>query len=319
MTTLTTRVIKTAGQVVVLGAALWFLVRTAQPNWGTLTNLPQRLAWAPLLAGSALWLGSYSLLVQLWATSLRWWGARLAPFAALRVFFLANLARYIPGAIWQFTGLAALALEQGLAPAAAAGAMLMLQVLLLASGLLLALGLAPAFVTPLATALPPAATALLAGAGFGALMVVFPVLLPILKGRIERVTGRPVPLPHPSALGFAAYLVGSALAWAVQGIAFWLFARSLLGVEAPGLLPSGGAYVASNVAGVIAVFAPGGLVVREAALVAALGPLIGAPYAFLLAVGSRVWLTTLEILGTLCALAVAGRRRGQGLRSTKTN
>src|SRR5262245_50067707 len=131
LTTRMKRLLRAAGQVIVLGGALWFLVRTAQPHWSTLTSLPQPIAWTPLLLGSLLWVGSYAVLVLLWAESLRWWGARLAPFDALRVFLVANLARYVPGGIWQFAGLAALALEQGISPAAATGAVLVQQLVLL--------------------------------------------------------------------------------------------------------------------------------------------------------------------------------------------
>ena len=38
--------------------------------------------------------------------------------AALRVFFLANLARYVPGGVWQFAGLAAMSAAQGVPPVA---------------------------------------------------------------------------------------------------------------------------------------------------------------------------------------------------------
>jgi hypothetical protein len=91
--------------------------------------------------------------------------------------------------------------------------------------------------------------------------------------------------------------------------AFWLFGRALLGDGAPGPVVAGSAFVASYVAGIIAVFAPGGLVVREAALVAALGSRLGAPHALLLAIASRLWLTVLELIATLVALAGQGRRR----------
>jgi len=320
LTTRTKRVLRAGGQIIVLGGALWFLVRTARPHWATLTNLPQPLAWGPLLAASLLWLGSYTMLVLLWAESLRWWGARLGPFAALRVFFLANLARYVPGGIWQFTGLAALAVEQGISPAAAAGAVLVQQLVLLATGLVLALDLAPALISPHAAALPPLLTALAGAAGLGALMILFPLLLPILKRRLERLTQRTLPLPHASTSGFAMFVAGSGLGWAGYGAAFWLFTRAMLGAAAPGPVTAGAAFVASYVAGIIAVFAPGGIVVREAALVAALGPSVGPQYALLLAVGSRVWLTVLELCATLGVLAVGAlMRRPQGLRNTNTN
>ena len=296
------------------------MVRTAQPHWGSLTRLPNPIAWGPLVAGSVIWLAAYTFLVLLWAESLRWWSARLAPLPALRMFFLANLARYIPGGIWQFTGLAALALEQGISPAAAAGAVLVQQLVLLATGLLFALVLAPAFLGPQLGALPPTVTGLAGAAGLAVLMIVFPWALPRLKGRLERITGRPLPLPHASATGFAAYVAASALGWVAYGIAFWLFARSLLGAAAPDPLTAGSAFVASYVAGIVAIFAPGGIVVREAALVAALSPSVGAQQALLLAVGSRLWLTALELCATITVLAGAARRnRDQALRSTNTN
>jgi uncharacterized membrane protein YbhN (UPF0104 family) len=313
LTTRMQRILRAAGQVIVLGGALWFLVRTAQPHWDTLTSLPQPIAWVPLSLGSLLWLASYTLLVLLWAESLRWWGARLAWFEAVRVFFVANLARYVPGGIWQFAGLAALALDVGISPAAAAGAVLVQQLVLLATGLVFALVLAPSFLSAQAAALPPAALAAAGAGALAVLMIVFPWALPILKRRLERMTQRPLPLPNASALGFAAFIAGCALGWVGYGASFWLFARSLLGDGAPGMVTAGSAFVAAYVAGIIAVFAPGGLVVREAALVAALGPRIGVPHALLLAVGSRLWLTLLELCATLAALA------GQGLRSTKTN
>ncbi|HUL02688.1 MAG TPA: lysylphosphatidylglycerol synthase domain-containing protein [Gemmatimonadales bacterium] len=313
MTTRTKRVLRAAGQILVLGGALWFLVRTARPHWGTLTSLPQPIAWGPLLLGSLLWLASYVLLVLLWAESLRWWGARLGRTDALRVFLVANLARYIPGGIWQFAGLAALALEHGVSPAAATGAVLVQQLVLLATGLVLALVCAPSFLGAQAAALPPVVAALCGAAALALLMVVFPWLLPLIKRRLERVTQRTLPLPHASPAGFAVFVAGSALGWVGYGASFWLFGRALLGEGAPGPVMAGSAFVASYVAGIIAVFAPGGLVVREAAIVAALGPRIGPQHALLLAVGSRLWLTVLELCATVAALA------GQGLRSTNTN
>jgi hypothetical protein len=262
-------------------------------------------------------------LIALWARSRRWWGAALRPLAALRVFFLANLARYIPGAVWQFAGLAALALEEGISPAAATGAVLVQQLVLLATGLVLALAFAPSFVRPYAPALSPVVALVASASGLAALMIGFPMALPALKRYLERLTKRSWPLPHASAPSFALYVAGAGLGWVGYGLSFWLFARALFGPGAPGPAMAGSAFVASYVAGIIAVFAPGGLIVREAALVAALGPAIGGSNAFLLAVASRLWLTVLEILGALCVLAAgAGRRgaaNGQGLRSTNTN
>jgi uncharacterized membrane protein YbhN (UPF0104 family) len=92
------------------------------------------------------------------------------------------------------------------------------------------------------------------------------------------------------------YLAQVTIAWVGYAVAFWLFGRALFGAAAPTILLAGTAYVASYVAGIVAVFAPGGIVVREAALVATLGPVIGADRALVLALAARLWHVALEIM-----------------------
>lgn len=310
------RPVKVVLQTLAIGAAVWVLVRTARPNWSAIAAVPVTLHWGTLALASLVWLASFAFLVQLWAASLAWWNARPGPLAALRMFVLSNLARYIPGAIWQFTGLAISAMEERVSPVAAAGAVLLQQLVLLATGLLLALAFAPALLGPLAATLPPWATLTIVAAGLALMLWLFPIALPALQPRLERVLRRSLPLPRPPGAGFARYLVGSALGWVGYGVSFWLFGRAVLGGAAPGAVLAATAFVASYVAGIIAVFAPGGIVVREAALVAALSAHIGVNRAFLLALGARLWLIALEIVG---ALAVIAAGAGQGFRSTKTN
>jgi len=299
------RVIKAVLQALALGAALWVLVWTAQPNWRTIVAARLTLQWGWLALASLLWLGSFAFLVRLWAASLTWWQQRLGALAALRVFVLSNLARYIPGAVWQFAGLAALAVEAGISPIAVTGAVLVQQLVLLATGLLLSIAFAPALLGPAATTLPPWAIL--------AIATIALALFPPVWRRVAPLISRRVPLPSPPWPSLARYVLGTALGWVGYGLAFWLFGRALLGGAAPMLLLAATAFIASYVAGIMAVFAPGGILVREAALVAALGSHIGADRAFLLAVSARLWLIALEIIGALAVIA------GQGLRSTKTN
>jgi hypothetical protein len=92
--------------------------------------------------------------------------------------------------------------------------------------------------------------------------------------------------------------------WLLYGAAFRFLAIGLLGT-APG---SWGFYIAaftgSYVAGVIAVLAPAGLIVREAALISVLAPALGSGDAVILAVASRIWLTALELVGALIVLTL---------------
>jgi hypothetical protein len=284
-------------------AALYGLVRAAAP---VLQAAHPQMDWGMLAAASALWLASYTQLVQLWASSLEWWDGsvkgtpkRLSLFQAVRVFFVSNLARYVPGAVWQFAGLAALTAATGASPVAASVAVLLQQGVLLATGFALVLSGAPHVLGAWTQALDTLSQAALAVVLMVGLIVIGPRLLPAARRLAERVIKRPVPLPSPPHGAFALYVVRSALGWVGYGIAFWLFARALYGQEAPHLWLAATTYITSYLLGLLAVFAPAGLVVREGAIVLALTPTLGPQRALVLAVASRLWLVAIEILGAL--------------------
>jgi uncharacterized membrane protein YbhN (UPF0104 family) len=103
--------------------------------------------------------------------------------------------------------------------------------------------------------------------------------------------------------------LGTAAAWLLYGVAFQVFSGSL--VRGTGATHSYiAAYTASYLIGYLALFTPGGLVVREAMLVASLTTLglLTAPEAWLVAIASRLWLTVLEIGPGLLFLLLPGER-----------
>jgi glycosyltransferase 2 family protein len=249
--------------------------------------------------------------VQLWAGSLPWWDTalrhsptRLSWFRAVRIFFVSNLARYVPGAVWQFAGLAAMAAAAGASPVAATLAVLLQQLVLLTTGFVLILSGAPHFLGAWTRTLDSVSQLLLAALLTGALIWLGPRALPVVRRWAERVVKRPVPLPSPPHRGFALYVVRAALGWVAYGVAFWLFSRALFGDAAPSAWLAATAYVASYLAGLLAIFAPAGIGVREGALVLSLQPAIGAERAFVLAVASRVWLVALEIIDAIVVVGI---------------
>jgi len=276
-----------------------------------------RLQWGTLLIASLVWMGSYAQLVQLWASSLPWWDAslratprRLTWFQAMRVFFVTNLARYVPGAVWQFAGLAAMSAQEGASPVAASVGVLLQQVVLLSTGFVLILSGAPHVLGAWAQTLDTLSQLLLAAALMVGLILSGPRALPVVRRWAERVFKRPIPLPTPPPRAFALYVIRAALGWVGYGIAFWLFGRALFGAAAPHVWLAATAYLSSYLLGLLAVFAPGGIVVREGALVLQLKAAIGADRALVLAVASRLWLVALEIIGALVVVLIdAGRRR----------
>lgn len=307
------RVAGIAAQSIALGAGAWFLLRTARASWGTIVLAELSPAWTPILVGSVLTAATYLYLVLVWVASLRWWGQRFAYLDAARVWFVSNLARFIPGMVWQLAGVAAMSHARAVSPVAATGGILLQQVVLIATGLVVAAAWAPALLSRFAAAVPPGDMFGLTAAGAVLLVLVLPRAVPLLGSLVSRVLSRPVNWPAPPTGGFALYVAGLCVPWVVYGAAFWLFGRGLLGAAAPGFTLAVGAFVVSYVAGLIVVFAPSGLVVREAALVAALAPSIGGGAALVLAIGSRVWLLAVEVATALIVIAchsVVYRRRG---------
>ena len=321
---------KRLAQVAIIGAALLYLVRIGQRNATQLADARLALEWAPLVAGSLLTLLGYAWNVRLWSWSLRWWRQRLSFVPALRIWFLSNLARFIPGVVWQFAGLAAMSHARGVSPVAATAAVIVQQVALLVTGLLASLALAPELFGAWAEALPAGsriggiaaaiaggAHALPVGARLALVLALFAagaLLVPsLLRGAaaLWRRWGRgaEVVLPSLTVRDTAAYVAAHLVPWALYGVAFHLFADGILAGQTPSPGLAAAAFISSYVAGIIVIVAPAGLGVREVVLYAALRPAIGPGDALVLSLLSRAWLVATELAGALIVLAATARRR----------
>ncbi|MGZ3524219.1 MAG: hypothetical protein ACXU9L_05455, partial [Thermodesulfobacteriota bacterium] len=85
------------------------------------------------------------------------------------------------------------------------------------------------------------------------------------------------------------------LSWIVGGVGFYLFVASVYPVSSQYLLFLTGALAASSMLGLMAIFAPSGLGVREGALVYLLSFLMATPIAVIISVLTRIWMTLIEI------------------------
>jgi uncharacterized membrane protein YbhN (UPF0104 family) len=94
-------------------------------------------------------------------------------------------------------------------------------------------------------------------------------------------------------------------------LGLWLLAYGLFGVPAGELRVFVGAFAVSSLAGFVAVFAPGGIGVREAVLAALLAPRIGQADAIALALASRLILIAADLGGGAAAFVLPTRRLRQ--------
>jgi uncharacterized membrane protein YbhN (UPF0104 family) len=137
-----------------------------------------------------------------------------------------------------------------------------------------------------------------------------PAVLPRVIAIAARLLGREVEIPRLPTRSVVVAALASAAAWLLYGLAFMLLARGVLGAATGDWPLYVAVFTGSYLIGFVALFAPGGIGVREAAMYVALeraGFDIGS--ATILVVTSRLWLTVLEILPALLFLALSGARR----------
>lgn len=281
-------------QIVVAAIVIRLAWSAIARNWGEFRTLQVSITWHPVWIVLAVLsvLASYVTSVEAWRRILAGWGQRLPYWRAVRVWLIAGLGRYIPGKVWTVAGMIVLAQRAGVESWAAGASAFAIQAV--------AIGTAVAVV---AAATPGAES----GLRLGAAAVVAAGTIGLLAwDRAAKLVARLVgstmqvrPLPLMSVAESAALGVVS---WIAHGTAFWLLAR---GLGLPGSLPIAtalGVFSLGYVLGLLALFAPGGVGVREVVLIGLLTPALGAGGAVALTVASRILLTLTEVAAPLTVL-----------------
>jgi hypothetical protein len=285
-----------------------FLAVALAGQWRQAGPLLGRLPVPTLLAAFAM------VLAGIWATFCSWraaladLGVSLPLVGALRIFYLGQLGKYVPGSIWPVVTQVRLGRDYHAPPRASGAAFVVFMLLLVGTGLLVGVPVIPllgrdavdqyrwlVLVLPLLV------------------LVVAPPVLNRVLAVVLRLARRP-PLPTPLSLAGTLRVAGWLLAaWACYGVQIYLLARRL-GVAGGMLLwlQCTGAFATAWCAGVLLVIAPAGVGAREAVLVLLLGSTVTAPRAAVLAVVSRL----LFVVGDLVwAAAAVGARRLPGARA----
>lgn len=293
------------------GAALVvvvFLTVYLVENWSQVRDYDWSIDWSRLALAAVLHALVYSGYVVLWRHVLRTLGARLSLADAHRVWYLANLGRYVPGKMLQLAGTAYLARSRGVSPVLAVASTIVAQLFVLGTGF--AIG---------AASLPEAAEriAWLGPVAWVASAAILLVLLTPLFDRIYLLALRlgrrqeyHVEVPWTTRL---ALTVGYAGLWIAFGTAFWLFVGAVADPGSGVFWALVGTWVFGYLAGWIAVFVPGGLGVREGVYAALLALYIGPTIAVATAVLARVWSTAVELAvagGLLARYGLADLRTG---------
>ncbi len=279
----------------------FFLGKKVVADWQQVRQYEWKINYFWLVFSLLILLGNFVYLSWVWSEILKIFGKTLRLKKAFKISYLSNLARYLPGRIWQYVSLVAMCEREGISKSTSTASFVLSQLINIPAALLLILATG---VLPAVTREPWIKDAIwiLGGAvTLGALVVITqPNLtektLRWLLRKLEK-TEPAVALKKTSLAGiFASYAFG----WFLHGTAFFFFTVAVTG-EVGNFFPIVGAYVAAYLIGYLSFFTPGGLGVREAVLALILSIYFPDSVAILISTLSRIWVVLGETAGALVA------------------
>jgi uncharacterized membrane protein YbhN (UPF0104 family) len=289
-------VIRTA----LLAAALAFCGIGIATDWPQVNDALASIHWYSVLGALLAAMAGAGCMMLAWRAILSDLGSDLPLPATVRVASVAQIAKYLPGAVWAFAAQVELGHDYAVPRRRSASAVIISLAVALATGLLLA------------TATLPIASShaahrywwIMSLAPLIALCLLPPVLRSLLDRAFALIRSDPLerPLTGPGLLSAVAW---SLAGWAFWGVHAWLLTADLTGRGLGVLLLAAGSYAIAWSAGILLVVFPGGIGARELVLVAALAPVMPRGAALLLALTSRIVTTISEVTWAGVGLAAA--------------
>ncbi len=301
--------LRTVLAAVLVTATLVFLGLAIARNWTQIASFDWSIQPAELALSVLVLIGAMAWGVFVWHRVIaRFEAPGLRLRTLLWIWFLSNLARYVPGKIWQFVGAVQLGRRAGVPPSVILTSLVIHTGLTLVSAALVSLLALPVVLEELG---PAGAVFLVVAAASGVLLVHPAVLNFGLRMVPDRLAAQGLTWTGSWGDGVRLLLL-STIAWLIYGTAFALFADSLVSVPlalAPALIA---ANALAFLVGYMVLVSPGGLGAREAALALMLGPLGSLGVAAVVAVAFRLWLILAELLGAALVALVPGARPPEG-------
>ncbi|WP_420634726.1 hypothetical protein [Candidatus Palauibacter sp.] len=270
---------------------------------------PLWLAGAAACGVGAVWSSG-----AIWGALFRSAGGRTRLPEAAAIWLGSNLGRYLPGKIWQVTGLVGYVRARGDSGAGALATLLVFQAVMLATGAGVGLAVLGTSAFEGLGAWPVVL------GGLGVAVALTPPVLRLVVGIGRRLLREP---DEAAQVSFSGSLlvrtgVGGLFVWSLHGLGFWALLEGLVVENPVGPVVASGVFSASYVVGYLAVIAPGGIIVREGAMVGLLGAVaaISLGPAAALALAARLWATVAELvaLGVGFALVRCTKTRRGTLR-----
>lgn len=244
--------------------------------------------------------------VAIWGRVLLRFGTRVDFLPLARIWFLSSIARYIPGKVWQFVGVAEMSRSVSVSALVGITTLLVYMAISLLAAVVVGVYTIPAAATgPFEVFIVPGR--ILAPLGLAFLQ---PRLLNGGMQLASRLLRRPIDRWNGSWREGLGIFILCVVQWLGFGLAFYLFLSSQAGLVTLADLPTLTAvYALAFAIGYLAIIAPAGFGAKEGAIVVLLGSTLGIPLgvATALAVAARVWTIVAELLPALVLFHVGKR------------
>ena len=280
-------------KLLLFAAVLWFVGRVlwrelAHVSWSELTFHPGLLALTAvtMVVGKSLLFLPYRLVISGFCRPPGW-------RAMMGSVWLGQMGKYLPGKVGSVVWIVLLLRRYGLA------GQIGLSAILIGAGLMVVVGMlvgSPLLLWQPAHAELPVDWWLCLLVAVAGLVCLHPRVFGSIVNFLLRKIGRqPIETLH-RVRDLVLPMLAMLLHMALFGLAYWLMARSMLDVPASEIPLFIGSAITVSVVGFLAFFAPAGLGVQEAMVLALLGPVVTVHYAAIIAVAIRVAQVLAEVL-----------------------
>jgi glycosyltransferase 2 family protein len=291
-----------------------YLIYRLVQDWDTLGPIFRQARYGYLAFSSLLLFLALGIVAGRWFFTLRLLEAEIGWWESLRIWFLSQAGRYIPGSIWPFVG--RFYWSAGVVPADKMAISLGIELVLRVSSESV---LAAVLLFVWALISDPVDNGLAWAAAFAAAVLVGHMVLafagPHLLRRLAALLGRKAPdlasleyvsRGHSGLVALWGYFAASVIA---VGIAFYFYVDAFYPVDPSALPALIGALSAATVISFLVPLAPNGWGVREGILAFLLARFMPTSVAVMISVTSRVWLAIVEALWVVVVVAPTRRPR----------
>ena len=288
-----------------LAVAIGLAVYGLASQWTQVHADLAKLAGYDVAGAAVCVMAGLGCMMLAWRALLADLGSALPLPAAVRVMFIGQLGKYVPGAVWALAAQVELARDYDVprrrsATASLVGMATTLVVGLVVAGVTLPLTSASAVrhywwvlaITPLAVA------------------CLYPPVIKFGLDLVLKVARRPPLEKSVSVGGMARALAWTTLGWLCYGAHAWLLISEFAGRGGHVLALSLGGYALAWAVGFLIIFVPGGIGAREIALIAVLAPVMSSASALVVALASRGVMTVGDLVWAGVGLAI-GRAQSQ--------